>query len=116
MLLVDVYSFLDNVKYPMEQVAQRVRYYEFIVRASLEALGVSASRVHFALESSYHFRREFIIDQWKLCTIVPQQVVRDAWDRSYNPTMLSPMLCPVITALSEEYMDVDFQLGGTDQV
>ena len=100
----------------MDQVAQRALYYELAVRASLEALGISASRLRFARETSYHFRREFIIDQWKLCTLVPQQAVRDAWDRSYNPTMLSPMLCPVITTLSEEYMDIDFQIGGTDQV
>lgn len=111
-----MYSFLDNVKYPMEQVVQRTHYYKFIVIAALEALGVSASKVHFVEESSYEFKKEFVIDQWKLCTLVPQQAVRDAWDRSYDPDMLSPMLCPGLPALAEEYLGVDFAFGGEDQV
>lgn len=113
---MDVYSFLDNIEYPLEQVAQRSRYYQFIVMAGLEALGLSASKVHFIEESSYSFNKDFIIDQWKLCTLVPQQAVRDAWDRSYNPGILSPMLCPGLPALAEEHLQIDFVLGGTDQV
>lgn len=91
-------------------------YYKFIVMAALESIGVCASKVTFVEESSYQFSREWIMDVWKLCTMVPQQAVKDAWDRSYNPDMLSPMFCPIIQTLAEEHLEVDFQFGGADQV
>lgn len=100
----------------MEQVLQRMQYYKFTVIAALEALGVPSSKIEFIQESSYQFSKEYITDQWKLCTLIPQQAVRDAWDRSYNPDILSPMLCPGLQALSEPYCEVDMQFGGTDQV
>ena len=91
-------------------------YYKFIVIAALESIGIPTSKITFVEESSYQFSREWVMDQWKLCTIVPQQAVKDAWDRSYNPDMLSPMFCPGIQTLAEEHLDVDFQFGGADQV
>lgn len=100
----------------MSQVRQRMYYYRFVVAAALESLGVSTSKVTFVEESSYHFSREWILDQWRLCTLVPQQAVKDAWDRSYNPSILSPMFCPGIQTLAEEHLDIDFQFGGGDQV
>ncbi|KAH0538093.1 hypothetical protein FGG08_005305 [Glutinoglossum americanum] len=114
-LLLDVYSFLDNVKYPMEQVLQRMHYYKFTIMAALEAIGIPSSRVRFVQESTYQTNLEFISDQWRLCTLVPQQAVRDAWDRSYNPNILSPMLCPGLQTLAEEHLGVDIQFGGEDQ-
>ena len=100
----------------MSQVRQRMYYYKFTVIAALQSIGISASKITFVEESSYQFSREWVIDQWRLCTMVPQQAVKDAWDRSYNPDMLSPMFCPVIQTLAEEHLDVDFQFGGADQV
>lgn len=91
-------------------------YYKFTVKAALEVLGIRSSMVTFVQESSYELNPRFVTDQWKLCTVVPQQAVRDAWDRSYNPNMLSPMLCPGLQTLAEEHLDIDFQLGGEDQV
>lgn len=93
-----------------------MHYYKFTVMAALEAIGVPASNVQFVQESTIHTTPQFIPDLWKLCTLVPQQAVRDAWDRSYNPDMLSPMLCPGLQTLAEEHLDIDFQFGGADQV
>ncbi|KAH0846347.1 Tyrosine--tRNA ligase, cytoplasmic [Fonsecaea pedrosoi] len=114
-VLLDVYSFLDNVKYPMEQVVQRMHYYRFTVEVALEALGIPSKNIKFIAESSYQINPRFFFDQCRLCTLVPQQAVRDAWDRSYNPDMLAPMLCPGLQTLAEEHLDIDFQFGGTDQ-
>ena len=100
----------------MEQVVQRMLYYKFTVIAAMEAIGIPSSRVHFIQESTYQMTPRFVTDQWKLCTLVPQQAVRDAWDRSYNPNMLSPMLCPGLQTLAEEHLNIDIQFGGTDQV
>ena len=100
----------------MEQVLQRMQYYKFIIVAALEAIGILSGRVRFVQESSYVLKPEFTVDQWKLCTLVPQQAVKDAWDRSYNPDMLSPMLCPGLQTLAEQHLGIDFQFGGADQV
>jgi len=100
----------------MDQVFQRMLYYEFIVMAALEAIGVPSSKIRFVHESSYHTNKEFIVDQWRLCTVVSQKAVKDAWDRSYNPDTLSPMLCPGLQTLPEEHLGIDFQFGGDDQV
>lgn len=115
-MLLDVYSYLDNVNVPMEQVQHRMDYYKFTLEAALQVLGIPPSMVTFVQESSYELNPRFVTDQWKLCTVVPQQAVRDAWDRSYNPNMLSPMLCPGLQTLAEEHLNIDFQLGGEDQV
>lgn len=100
----------------MEQVQRRMDYYKFTVKAALQTLGIPTSTITFVQESSYELNPRFVTDNWRLCTVVPQQAVRDAWDRSYNPTLLSPMLCPGLQTLAEEHLDIDFQLGGEDQV
>lgn len=129
--ILDVYSFLDNVRYPMAQVLHRMEYYKYTVHAMLEMLlGKSLSstfdnadhdssgpKVRLIQESAaLHFKEPYIRDQWRLMALTPQQAVRDAWDRSYNPDMLSPMLCPGLQTLVEEHLGVDFQFGGQDQV
>ncbi|KAK4219483.1 tyrosine tRNA ligase [Rhypophila decipiens] len=133
--LLDVYSFLDNVKYPMEQVLHRMEYYKYTVHAMFEMLlgrpissnidlhvgkkdtrsYATSAGVKFFQESTLHFMDGFIKDQWRLWAVTPQQAVRESWDRAYNPDMLSPMLCPGLQSLAEEWLHVDFQFGGTDQ-
>lgn len=90
--------------------------YQYTVEAALACLGVDPRRVIFKPESDHEKSQQWQADMWKMCTIVPQQAVRDAWDRAYNPNMLGPMLCPIHQALCEEYLDLDIQFGGTDQV
>ncbi|KAM7215821.1 tyrosine-tRNA ligase [Rhypophila decipiens] len=131
--LLDVYSFLDNVKYPMEQVLHRMEYYKYTVHAMFEMLlgrpissnmdlhvgkkdsHATSAGVKFFQESTLHFMDGFIKDQWRLWAVTPQQAVRESWDRAYNPDMLSPMLCPGLQSLAEEWLHVDFQFGGADQ-
>ncbi|KAM7193800.1 tRNA synthetases class I (W and Y) domain containing protein [Rhypophila sp. PSN 637] len=131
--LLDVYSFLDNVKYSMEQVLHRMEYYKYTVHAMFEMLlgrpissnidchvgkkdsHATSAGVKFFQESTLHFKDGFIKDQWRLWAVTPQQAVRESWDRAYNPDMLSPMLCPGLQSLAEEWLQVDFQFGGADQ-
>ncbi|KUJ07425.1 Nucleotidylyl transferase [Mollisia scopiformis] len=96
----------------MEQMLQRMQYYKFIIVAPLKAISIPSSRVRFVQESSYVLKPEFTVDQWKLCTLIP---LKDAWDRSYNPDMLSPMPCPGLQTLAEQHLRIDFQFGGADQ-
>lgn len=82
----------------------------------LNMLGINSSRIRIVEESSYYFSREFITNQLRLCCIVSQKDVVDAWDPEYRPEVFSPMLCPGLQSLAEEQLDVDIQFGGTDQV
>jgi tyrosyl-tRNA synthetase len=115
-LILDVYAYLDYAKHPMDQVIQRFHYYKFTIMAALKAIGVPLSKVHFVQESTYETTPQFIQDQWKLCTIVPLQDIKDAGETGFNPKVLSPMLCPGLQTLAEEHLNVDFQFGGADQV
>ena len=47
------HGFLDNLKAPIELVEQRSKYYEHVIRALLEAVGVPTDQLKFVLGSSY---------------------------------------------------------------
>ncbi|OGM50728.1 hypothetical protein ABOM_000533 [Aspergillus bombycis] len=47
----DEYAYLINYKHPRELVDYRTQYYEFLVRASVEALGIPQMEDHFVRES-----------------------------------------------------------------
>lgn len=100
----------------MEQVAHRQKYYHFLITTILETLGVPLSQVHFVEESSFAYSKEFIIDSQKMCALMTQQDARDSMDEVASTTMLSPMLCAIQQSLSEQYLDLDIQFGGEDQV
>jgi tyrosyl-tRNA synthetase len=115
-LLLDTYAFLVNYKYSWEQVLQRTEYYRYLVKAVLEAIGISSSRVRFVENSSYEGTKEFVIDHYKLCALLSRQDCMDTGAEVSASTMFSPMLTPGLQSLAEEYLDIDMQFGGTDQV
>lgn len=114
-VLLDTYSYLDNVDYPVEQVLHRMEFYRHSMIAALQCLGIDSSNIEFVQESSYETPK-FTKDLWRLCTMVPAQAVKDSWDRAVHPEMVSPLMCPLLQLLAEEYLDADFQFGGEDQV
>lgn len=113
---MDTYGLLVNYKYPWEQVIQRREYYRFIVTAALDAIEVPTSKVHFMDESSYEGTREFMIDHYKICTLLSQQDVRDTGAEVAKTDRFSPMLTPGLQSLAEKYLGADIQFGGLDQV
>lgn len=98
----------------MDQVAHRAKFYQCGMTAALQCLGIDGTDVKFVLESSYQ-TPDFTKDLWRLCTKVQAQTIRDSWDRAVHPEMVSPLMCPLLQLLSEEYNDADFQFGGEDQ-
>ncbi|KAF7512503.1 hypothetical protein GJ744_001438 [Endocarpon pusillum] len=114
-LLLDTYAFLINYKYPWEQVLQRTEYYRCLVKAILEAIGISSSMVKFRENSSYEGTKAFVIDHYKLCALLSRQDCMDTGTEVSASTMFSPMLTPGLQSLAEEYLDIDMQFGGTDQ-
>lgn len=74
------------------------------------------SKVSMVESLSYQGTTDFMVDLWKLCALCSQQDARDTGAEVGSSTMLSPLLTPLVQELGEEYLGVDVELGGTDQV
>ncbi|KAJ3491730.1 hypothetical protein NLG97_g5547 [Lecanicillium saksenae] len=117
-LLADIHAFLDNLKAPIEMVEQRAQYYRFMITAILEAVGISTDKLKFVLGSSYQKTSEYVMDVYRMCSVVSEHDARRAGSetvkQSANPP-LSGLLYPVLQILDEQYLDVDAQFGGMSE-
>ncbi|KAK3359606.1 tyrosyl-tRNA synthetase [Lasiosphaeria hispida] len=117
-LLADIHGFLDNLKAPIELVNYRAQYYQFCVTAILEAVGVPTEKLEFVLGSSYQKTPEYIMDLYKLCSVVSEHDAKKAGAevvKQSDNAPLSGLLYPILQVLDEEYLKVDAQFGGVDQ-
>ncbi|KAJ5608842.1 Tyrosine--tRNA ligase cytoplasmic [Penicillium herquei] len=117
-LLADVHAFLDSMKAPLELVENRVEYYRKIIKAMLEAVGVSTEKLQFVLGSSYQRNSDYVMDVYRLCALTSEHDARKAGAeivKQSNNAPLSGLLYPILQVLDEEYLKVDAELGGVDQ-
>lgn len=117
--LSDVHAFLDNLKAPLELVAYRTKYYKFILLAVFNSLGIPVSKLRFVEGSSYQLTKEYNLDNYKLCATVSEHDAKKAGAevvKQVESPLLSGLLYPGLQALDEQYLGVDFQFGGIDQV
>ncbi|KAJ3562918.1 hypothetical protein NP233_g9277 [Leucocoprinus birnbaumii] len=117
-LLADVHAFLDNMKAPLELVAHRTKYYEFILKAVFTSLGIPISKLVFVQGSEYQLTKEYNMDNYRLCATVTEHDAKKAGAevvKQVESPLLSGLLYPGLQALDEQYLDVDFQFGGVDQ-
>lgn len=117
-LLADVHAFLDNMKAPLELVAHRVKYYEFVLRAVFKAIPVPIEKLKFVVGSSYQLTKEYNMDNYRLCATVTEHDAKKAGAevvKQVSSPLLSGLLYPGLQALDEEYLGCDFQFGGVDQ-
>ncbi|KAH8430534.1 Tyrosine--tRNA ligase cytoplasmic [Aspergillus melleus] len=117
-LLADVHAFLDSLKAPLELVENRVKYYERVIRAILEAVGVSTEKLEFVLGSSYQRSTDYVMDVYRLAALTSEHDCRKAGAEIVKQSANAPMsglLYPILQVLDEEYLKVDAELGGLDQ-
>ncbi|OIW35306.1 tyrosyl-tRNA synthetase [Coniochaeta ligniaria NRRL 30616] len=117
-LLADIHGFLDNLKAPIELVEYRAKYYRFVVTAMLEAVGVPTDKLRFVLGSSYQKSPEYIMDLYKLSSVVSEHDAKKAGAevvKQSDNAPLSGLLYPILQVLDEQYLDCDAQFGGLDQ-
>ncbi|KAK0636421.1 tyrosyl-tRNA synthetase [Bombardia bombarda] len=117
-LLADIHGFLDNLKAPIELVQYRAKYYQFCVTSILKAVGVSTDKLEFVLGSSYQKSPEYIMDVYKLCSVVSEHDAKKAGAeivKQSENAPLSGLLYPILQVLDEEHLKVDAQFGGVDQ-
>jgi tyrosyl-tRNA synthetase len=117
-LLADIHGYLDNMKAPLELVEHRAKYYEWLIKALLRAVGVDLARLEFVLGSSYQLTKEYTMDRFKLEGVtrisVAQKAGAEVVKQTDDPT-LGGLIYPLMQALDEQYLDVDAQFGGVDQ-
>ncbi|KAM5342716.1 hypothetical protein ACJ41O_013682 [Fusarium nematophilum] len=117
-LLADIHGFLDNLKAPIELVAQRAEYYKFIITSMLKAVGVPTDQLRFVLGSSYQTTSAYTMDVYKLCSVVSEHDAKKAGAEVVKQSAnapLSGLIYPILQVLDEQYLDVDAQFGGLDQ-
>lgn len=114
----DVHAFLDNLKAPLELVAHRTKYYQFLLIAVFKSLGIPIDKLRFVEGSSYQLTKEYNMDNYRLCAIVSEHDAKKAGAevvKQVESPLLSGLLYPGMQALDEQYLDCDFQFGGVDQ-
>lgn len=115
----DVHAFLDNLKAPIELVKHRTKYYETLLRAVFTSLGIPIEKLVIVHGSSYQLTPEYNMDNYRLCATVTEHDAKKAGAevvKQVESPLLSGLLYPGLQALDEQYLDVDFQFGGVDQV
>lgn len=121
-LLADVHGFLDNLKAPIELVAERVKYYRFAITEALKAVNVDISRLVFVTGSEHQTSgatgAKYFMDLLRLSTSVSGHDATKAGSevvKQVDSAPLSAQIYPLMQALDEEYLGVDAQFGGVDQ-
>lgn len=118
-LATDVHAFLDNLKAPIELVSARVDYYRLLITAVFRSLHLPLEQLKFVVGSSYQYDAKYNLDKYKLTSITSEHDARKAGAevvKQVSSPLLSGLLYPLLQALDEEYLGVDFQFGGVDQV
>lgn len=117
-LFANLHAYLDNMKAPWDLLEIRTRFYEAVIKAALETVGVNLEKLHFSRGTEYELSKEFTLDVYKLTSLVTEHDAKKAGaevvKQSDNP-LVSGLLYPLLQTLDEEYLKVDAQFGGVDQ-
>uniref|UniRef100_A0A8D3EDR2 Tyrosine--tRNA ligase n=1 Tax=Scophthalmus maximus TaxID=52904 RepID=A0A8D3EDR2_SCOMX len=117
-LFADLHAYLDNIKAPWELLELRVKYYEQVIKAMLESIGVPLEKLKFVKGTDYQLSREYTLDVYRLSSVVTEHDAKKAGAevvKQVEHPLLSGLLYPVLQALDEENLKVDAQFGGVDQ-
>lgn len=117
-LFADLHAYLDNMKAPWELLALRTEYYEQVIKAMLQSIGVPLEKLKFVKGTDYQLSREYTLDVYRLSSLVTEHDAKKAGAevvKQVEHPLLSGLLYPGLQALDEEYLHVDAQFGGVDQ-
>ncbi|XP_030644899.1 tyrosine--tRNA ligase, cytoplasmic [Chanos chanos] len=117
-LFADLHAYLDNMKAPWELLELRTKYYEQIIKAMLESIGVPLEKLKFVKGTDFQLSREYTLDVYRLSSVVTEHDAKKAGAevvKQVEHPLLSGLLYPGLQALDEEYLKVDAQFGGVDQ-
>lgn len=121
-LFANLHAMLDSLKSTEEQLEARVEYYKFIIKKTLECLGLDKeiveNKIKFILGTDYQLSREYTMDVYRLMSKTTlrnaTKAGADVVKQSNNPLMAA-LMYPSLQVLDEKYLNVDCQFGGIDQ-
>lgn len=115
-LIADLHAALDNT--PWNVLDKRYEYYSVIIPRMIEAMGVDISGLEFVKGSEVQLSPEYMFDVLQMSSNVSvrdtNKAASEVVKMGDNPK-LSGMIYPLMQAVDEQYLDVDVQIGGTDQ-
>ena len=115
-LLADLHAALDNV--PWLVLEKRYKYYEKIIPLLIKSVGVDSKELEFVKGSEMELKPEYMYDVLQMSSHVSvhdaTKAASDVVKMTDNPK-LSGIIYPIMQAVDEQYLNVDAQLGGTDQ-
>lgn len=65
-MFADLHAYLDNMKAPWELLELRVKYYEQIIKAMLESIGVPLEKLKFVKGTDYQLSRSILLTHYQL--------------------------------------------------
>lgn len=117
-LFADLHAYLDSKKSTLELVKYRVKYYEEIIKKTLQLLGINISILFFVQGTRFQLTPKYTLDMYKMLSKISvseaQRAGSEVVKQCENP-MMSSLVYPILQALDEEHLDVDIEFGGTDQ-
>ena len=111
-LLADIHAFLDNMKAPLDLVAHRATYYEFVIKSMLKSIGVPIEKLKFVLGSTFQLTKEYTMDIFRLSSVVTEHDAKKAGAevvKQVSSPLLSGLIYPLMQSLDEEHLGVDAQ-------
>ena len=117
-LFANLHAYLDNMKAPWDLLDRRVIYYEHLIKAVLESIGVPLEKLNFVRGTEYQLKPEYTLDVYRLSSLVTEHDAKKAGAevvKQVDHPLISGLLYPGLQALDEEYLKVDAQFGGVDQ-
>uniref|UniRef100_A0A6M2DUZ7 Tyrosine--tRNA ligase n=1 Tax=Xenopsylla cheopis TaxID=163159 RepID=A0A6M2DUZ7_XENCH len=117
-LFADLHAYLDNMKAPWSLLELRTRYYEAVIKAMLESIGVPLDKLKFVRGTDYQLSKEYTLDVYRFSSVISEHDAKKAGAevvKQVEHPLLSGLLYPTLQGLDEEYLKVDAQFGGVDQ-
>jgi len=115
-LLADLHAALDNV--PWNILEKRYDYYKKIIPLLIKSIAGDDKELEIVRGSEMELKPEYMYDVLKMSSNVSvhdaTKAASDVVKVTDNPK-LSGIIYPLMQAVDEQYLEVDCQLGGTDQ-
>ena len=115
-LLADLHAALDNT--PWAVLEKRYDYYAKIIPLMIESIGADIKELEFVKGSDFQLKPEYMFDVLQMSSFISvhdaNKAASDVVKLGDNPK-LSGLIYPLMQGVDEQYLEVDAQLGGTDQ-
>lgn len=117
-LIADIHAALDNT--PWHLLEHRYDYYKKVIPLMISAMGVDTKELEFVKGSELQLKPEYMYDVLQMSSYTSVNDSRRAAaevvkNMEGDSAKLAGLIYPLMQAMDEQYLEVDAQLGGTDQ-